>query len=414
MTRVAFIVACIVACFVGAVILPTRGIAAPFVPDSDDQILERLPTALVGDGARAARDRRQRLAADPNDVPLALETARAHVREARRTGDPRFLGYAEAALAPWWDVVDPPVPVLVVRATIRQSLHDFDGALADLGRALARDPRDAQAWLTQALIRQTRGDYAAARTSCDQVRAVAGRDGAARMVGVICGASVASFTGDAARSRVVLQQVVAGAGLPPDLQLWALGVLADVETRLGNGDAAVAHYRAALVLAPRDLAVRSAFADLLLDRGEPAAVLALVAEDLRIDALLLRATLAEQALGTSVWLAHRDDLQTRFAAAHLRNDTRQLREEARFALLVQHDAATALTLAERNWQAQREPEDARVLLGAALAAGNRAVADDVRQWLAQHRLEDARLATMATRASSVWGVGQGIALGGAP
>jgi len=395
-TRLTFLVACLV----GAAILPARGIAAPFIPDSDGQILEQLPVSLVADGGRTMRERRAQLAANPTDLPVALATARAHVDEARRTGDPRLLGYAEAALAPWWDVPDPPGPVVVLRATIRQSLHDFDGALADLARALERDPNDAQAWLTQALIQQTRGDYAAAKASCDHVRSVAGRDGGTRMAGVICAASVASFVGDAGQSRDILRQVVAGGTLPSDLQLWALTVLADVETRLGNTDGAIAHYRAALVIAPRDIAVRSAFADVLLERGEPSAVLTLIGDDLRIDALLLRVVLAEQALDVPTSATHRDDLETRFAAAHLRNDTRQLREESRFALLVQRDAAAALTLAERNWQAQREPEDARILLSAATAAGKPAAAADVRQWIRDHRLEDRRLAPLTPAAAT--------------
>ncbi|MEO6026631.1 MAG: hypothetical protein ABIR79_07185, partial [Candidatus Binatia bacterium] len=109
---------------------------------------------------------------------------------------------------------------------------------------------------------------------------------------------------------------------------------------------------------------------------------------------------AEQALDAPTLSTHRADLETRFAAAHLRNDTRQLREESRFALLIQRDAAAALTIAERNWQAQREPEDARLVLSAATAAGKPAAAADVRQWIGDHRLEDRRLAPLTPDAAT--------------
>ena len=39
-----------------------------------------------------------------------------------------------------------------------------------------------------------------------------------------------------------------------------------------------------------------------------------------------------------------------------------------FALHLEHDPQSALDLAQRNWQLQRAPWDARVLLEAALAA----------------------------------------------
>src|SRR6185437_7036119 len=96
--------------------------------------------------ARLARARRVDLARDPRNLALALDAARADVARGRAAGDPRYLGYAQAALAPWWDAPAPPVAVLVLRATIRQSLHDFDAALDDLRDAVTRDPGNVQAW----------------------------------------------------------------------------------------------------------------------------------------------------------------------------------------------------------------------------------------------------------------------------
>jgi len=56
--------------------------------------------------------------------------------------------------------------------------------------------------------------------------------------------------------------------------------------------------------------------------------------------------------------------------------------------------ATALKLAQENWQVQKEPADVRILLEAALAAHDTAAVDLVRDWLRNSRLEDVQLQSM--------------------
>jgi len=375
-----------------AAMLPAAALAVPFLPDSDAEVLERLPWTANDAAEGLARVRRAQLARDPRNLALALDAARADIAHARAAGDPRYLGYAQAALAPW-DAPQPPAAVQVLRATIRQNLHDFDGALADLQDALARDPSNAQAWLTQAMIQQTRGDYAEARRSCTRVLATARRSASLRLAAVTCMSSVASFVGDARGSYATLREALRASDGAPEDHLWPVTVLADIAVRLGDVAHARADYEAALALAPRDGVVRIAYADFLLDQHEPAAVLALLDGDTANDGALLRLALAEDALGTPARAAHVAELRERFAAAKLRGDGRHLREEARFTLALLHDPVAALTLAERDWAVQREPEDARVLLEAALAAGDGATVARVRGWLAARHVEDVRLPT---------------------
>src|SRR5206468_962153 len=92
----------------------------------------------------------------------ATHFARRAIEAGRDRGDPRFLGQAQAALAPWWNAARPPREVLVLRATIRQSLHDFPSALADLDRVIETSPADAQARLTRASVLTVLGRYDAA------------------------------------------------------------------------------------------------------------------------------------------------------------------------------------------------------------------------------------------------------------
>ncbi len=88
----------------------------------------------------------------------------------RVTGDPRYAGYAQAALTPWWDLKQPPEEILVLRATLRQRVHQFDAALADLAAVLGANPRNAQARLTRATVLQVLGAYGAAREECLALR----------------------------------------------------------------------------------------------------------------------------------------------------------------------------------------------------------------------------------------------------
>ena len=181
------------------------------------------------------------------------------------------------------------------------------------------------------------------------------------------------------------------------LRVWALTILGELAGQLGDAAAAEQHFRDALALGLHDPYLLGAYADLLLDHNRPAEVVALLAGEVGIDPLLLRLTLAEQrqdavALGEHVAL-----LQARFEAARRRGDSVHLREEARFTLHLLERPGAALELARRNWARQREPADARILLEAALAAGEPAAARPVLDWLEATGLEHVRIKALADR-----------------
>jgi len=140
----------------------TAAIAAPYVPTDDAQVLERLPGGTAAQ-LRQLKSMQAARAAAPNDLSRATELATANIRASRVEGDPRFLGYAQAALAPWWKDPAAPTAVLLLRATILQSSHQFEPALADLARVLEREPKHAQALLTRATVLTVMGRYREAR-----------------------------------------------------------------------------------------------------------------------------------------------------------------------------------------------------------------------------------------------------------
>src|SRR2546430_8441255 len=139
--------------------------AAPYVPDNDTIVLERLPEQ-ADPSLKALKRMRAALRVNPSNLDVAAPVAKRAIEAARATGDPRFLGQAQAALAPWWTMSDPPAPALLLRATLKQSQHDFVGAIADLDRLIAIVPANAQARLTRATVLTVIGQYDKARRDC--------------------------------------------------------------------------------------------------------------------------------------------------------------------------------------------------------------------------------------------------------
>ena len=351
----------------------------------DGLVLARVP---------AGRRPRSPAAGGVGRSPLAVATreARAHLDEARRTGDPRSLGHAEAALAGWWHDQAPPAEVLVLKATVRQSRHDFDGALADLDRALALRPDDPQAWLTRATVLTVRGRYREALEGCARLAALLP---AGAVAAAACAAPPAAVTGRGQQARAALEGALAGQAATLPERAWAHSLLGELEDWAGRPARAERHFREALRLDPDDRYGRAAYADLLLDAGRASEVGALIgARGEDDDALLLRLVLA----GSTPEIVAR--LRARHAGARARGPALHQREEARFALAIDGDPARALILARAAWAAQREPWDARVLLESALAAGDPAAAAPVLAWLRDNGIEHRRLQALAARVAA--------------
>jgi tetratricopeptide (TPR) repeat protein len=372
-------------------VAPVAGSAEPHVPDDDAAVLERLP-APRDPRVRALTWARARLAEAPASLNRALAVASAYVALGRSEGDPRYDGYAQAALAPWWDLAEPPVPVLILRATLEQRRHDFDAALADLERVLTRRPRHPQALLTKATILEVQGKPTEALEICAELAG-----GVEVLVEAACVASAQGLAGRARDAYRLLQEGRRRSpGAEPLLEIWAQTILGELAQQLGYVAAAEKHFRDALSLS-RDPYLLGAYADFLLDRDRPGEVLDLLADESRIDSLLLRLALAERRLGASTFGEHLALLQDRFDAARRRGDSVHLREEARFTLHLLDRPGEALELARRNWATQREPADARILLEAALAANQPAAAQPVLAWLDRTGLEHVGLDALVDR-----------------
>lgn len=366
--------------------------ATPHIPADGNQVVERLPSR-ADPVQRELRRLRSELGARPDDPRLATALARRYIERARIEGDPRYLGYAQAALRPWWSAPQPPEQVLVLRATLRQSTHQFGAALADLDQAVQRDSSNVQAWLTRATVQMVTGDLRAAHASCMRLYSRA-----PILVVQTCLSSVGSVSGQAAASYRQLEAARARHPLDaPGIAVWVDTLLAEMAARKGDPAAAEAHFRSAMAVGEPDSYLLGAYADFLLDQGRAPEAARLLKDKTRIDALLLRYALALRAMGSPDTRQQVEALRMRFEAAMLRGDTVHRREQARFELVLRQDPAAAVRLAKANWQVQKEPADLRLLADCALASGDAAAARLVLDWLRSSRIEDRRIAATAAR-----------------
>jgi hypothetical protein len=371
--------------------------AAPHLPADDAQVLETVPARLADPRARDLQALRTAWRANPSDAGLAVQLAQRYFDEAAASGDPRYVGYAQAALAPWWEQAAPPVAVRVQRAILLQYGHQFDAALADLDAAVAAEPANAQAWAWLAAIHLVRADYGASARACDRLAPLT-----TPLLATGCRAAADALSGRAeAAASALAAALQAAVDARPEERLWALTRWAEMAERRGDAAGAERAFREALALGLADVYLQAAYADFLLDRGRAADVLALLKDGARADVLLLRLALAAKAANDPRAAGWSRDLAARFDAARARGDRTHEKEEARFALALQGDATRALALARRNYAAQREAADARILLEAALAARQPKAAAPVLDWLQANHVESLVLQSLADKLAAV-------------
>jgi hypothetical protein len=370
-----------------ALALTGAAIAVPYIPTDGKRVVEHLPSR-ANPVQRELRKLRTELSKNPNDLPLAAALARRYIEQARTEGDPRYLGYAQAALTPWWKLPQAPDEAMVLRATLRQSTHQFGPALVDLDAVVHHDSGNVQAWLTRATVELVTGDYMAAKGSCMRLYSRA-----PALIVQTCLSNIGSVSGDARgsyeRLRATLERYP---DTDPNVRSWVQTLLAEMAARLGDDAAADAFFRQAMASGEPDSYLLGAYSDFLLDRGRAAEVVRLLKDKGRIDALLLRSAIALKAVKSADAPAQAEALRSRFDAAMLRGDTVHQREQARFELALRNDPATAVKLALLNWAVQKEPADLRILVESAAASGDRAAAKTAIDWITKTKIEDRTIA----------------------
>ncbi len=371
-----------IALTVAAIVAPDQlADAAPTYRPSDPSFVVTKVPPRDPNEARA----RAELAAAPDRVDLAVALAHVDIQRGRSLSDPRYLGRAQATLGRWWKLPDPPADVLLLRATIEQSFHDFAASRVDLDKLIAQRPDDAQAYLTLAVVAAVTADYATARSSCAKVAQLANT-----LIAITCVSPVDALA-NAEQAYDRLAKALEGSRGDPTIREWALTTLGEIAMQRGDDVTAATQLRAALAIDPEDAYARAALADALLDSGHPEDASALLAGREAIDNELVRRAIAEHE-------AHGVDeakvvklMRDRIAAAAERGDRIHLREEARFMLEVEADPVRGLAIARDNWSVQKELADARLLAEAAAGVRDPAAAEPVITWAKTLGVRDAQL-----------------------
>jgi tetratricopeptide (TPR) repeat protein len=353
-------------------------------PQSDSEVIEVLP-AITRNRPLAVE-----IGKAPADAQLAATASRQAISIARQTGDNRYWGRAQAALAPWWDRADAPVDLAVLQATVQQGRHEFEASRKVLVAALARQPAHAQAWLNLAALERLSARYDDSLAACREV-ARAGQG----LYAQACELETRSMQGQHDQAIRGLAQLLTQVS-DADTQSWLLSLQAEARERAGQDAAALAAYQQSLARQP-DLYTSIALCDLLLRKGNNSQALAVLTPLPQTDAVVLRQGIAWRRLGDARWREALATFKERVADLKRRGDDPGLhgRELAMSALWLEDDAAGALALARKNLLLQREPVDWWLALQSAQAAGNAKAASELSSDWTRAGLKDARLASKA-------------------
>lgn len=348
----------------------------PAGPQADTVILKLGDSAEPSQGLAA---RWRALQRDPGDAGAASRYAGLALRHYALSGDARYLGYAEAAVAHWQDDADPPLAVWLLRARVLQTQHRFAEAGADLDRLLAQHRQSVEGMLLAADAWRRAGDIDRARSRCAGL-ALAGYTEPA----LHCTADILMSLGKAGEAYDLLSPLHEDTSQAPKaLEQWMLTVAADAAAAAGKDPEARALYERSLAIPDASIAMYAAFADLLLAAGRPRDAIEVLARapDQDADPLLLRRAIAARQLDGADFEALRERLRAGFDEAQkLGTAELHLREQALFALLIDDDPGAALAYAGKNWTLQKGAEDAALFIEAARAAGRPEAAGAVHDW----------------------------------
>lgn len=303
---------------------------------------------------------------------LITTTPEQHIARARqalldfqRSANPRLLGDAQRELA-GVSAEDYTPDFYLYRASLRQSLHQFSAAIADLAELSKLQPNNFHAQMMRFNIAFVSGDTVVADLACDKL-ANASKDLYTASCRQLLRAAATENVVEAEAAYHELKTAMAKAGPLADRQAlsWASGSLADIAERAGRDDAAQL-WQLVLSMNPDDVYARARLAALKLATNNNAAVLALTGQYLAVDSLAVLHAIAARRQGGGEQLI--SVLRERFNEALWRGEVLHKRAYAQFLLDIESKPAAALLWAQNNWQEQREWPDTQLLIRARRAA----------------------------------------------
>ena len=359
----------------------------PRVPIDDQEVLQRLPKTLSLNRDRMATIRTQ-LAADPGNSQLAAAAAEGYIKMGNEESDPRFYGYAQSAINPWWTDDSPTAAVLKLRAKLKEKDHKYLEAIADLESLLERYPQDEQGWVELINLYRVIGKYDQAWKASRRLESFA--EPATNLVSQI---PLMAATGDAERAyQILVNQRKIAETKKPEILPWIIATQANIDAMMHRVEDADENFRRALALNIGNIHLKRTYADFLLDFQHPEPVLQLLAEHENDNGcLLLMAIAAKRLKKTELQARLKSKIEMRFEEIRLRGNKPHGRFESRYQLALNKNPRAALEVALENWQLQKEARDSRAVLESALGAHERADAQPVVDFLKASGCQDVAL-----------------------
>lgn len=368
--------------------LPLVSFGKAYIPTNDNEVIEKLNTSFGFSSTKKIKDLKSKLAENPKNIDLAIDFSKQCIEAFRNTSDPRYLGYAKSSLKPWSNKEQATTDTLTLEAIILQSNHKFKEALDKLTEALQKDLYNEQAWLTKAAILQTLGEYRKSKSCCLQLAKSTNNTST-----IICTTNVGSVAGSAKKSYKLLSSIIEnGDDIPKNDRVWISTTLSETAFRLGDFTSAEDHAKQALSINPNNIYLLSLYSDILLSQNKNTEVIELLKEKTFSDLLLLKLAIAEKKNDNKNINKHINELKIKFAASKLRNKDLHLREEAIFNLKLLNKPKEAYKLAKRNWEIQKEPVDAQILVESSIEANKTKEIKDVINFIDENRLESIHIA----------------------
>jgi len=278
---------------------------------------------------------------------------------------------------------------LVFEAEIAQYFHEFDLAI----KLLNKSKQNVTTHLMKANTYITQGKVAQAKKSCKQLYAKT-----ETIIYMTCIAKVTSMQGKLDKSyqlmSYLIKQYENEKNANKAIMHWAYVSTAEMAERMKNPEVAKRLYQKALRIHKNDIATRIAYADILLAEKQYKKVEALTKKYLQHDPLMLRYVRALNIQGDLRTSAHFCELKRRILnyddkKAHLHYDTL-----AEYYYYFNQGQDLAHKYANKHWQQQKTPRDARLLAKVAASQYDEPAIQAIQMWLAENKTEDALLTSL--------------------
>lgn len=341
--------------------------AEPYLPQSGDEIVQRIPKYIAINTA-------------PLDLESSIDLAAGLLLKAQHQSDPRAIGIALTKLQPWASTQSNELNL--VRAGLLQYQHQFDAAISQLTLPISGRSPDPRALLLRANIHIVQGRYADAESDCAALLRTSDT-----AVSATCLSITHSLNGRLRKSYAALKSFATRfSQSDPAVQQWIAASLAEMAVRLGTDP--TEHWNQALNIDPSNVPLLLEKSRWLIDNGDKTQardILALLPVNLSRDVLLARTSRAPD-IAT---------LEKRFELAELADGVNaHAREYAEFLFHIAKRPQDAADKALLNWQQQREPIDLLILSQAAKVSGNQAAQHAATNFRRLTKIEDLRLDRM--------------------